>query len=119
MYAMCSFTAAFVKYTEDFCVADGEEMDDGGRRAAGSQGFVAIARDSTSPPEEEEEGEEEGEGEGEGEGHDEEMEGEGEEEDKLSQLPDGIRERLVSLHQEKYICAFSMYLCRHGIALCM
>lgn len=38
---------------------------------------------------------------------DREMEGEereGEEEDLLNELPDSIRERLVSLNQERYVC---------------
>ena len=80
------------------CVTDGEEgTNDLARKGGGeSQGFVAIKADSASPLGEEEE-------EVEGEEREEEMEGEGEE-DKLSQLPESMREILVSLLQEKYEC---------------
>ena len=85
----------------DCCVTDGEEgMDDGARKGGGeSQGFVAITADSTSPLGKEEE-------EVEGNKRKEEMEGEGEE-DKLSQLPESMREILVSLLQEKYECIYT------------
>ena len=76
---------------------DGEEGKEGG-----SQGFVTVSQV------EGEEGEM-GEG-GMGEGG----EGEGEEEDKLCQLPDAIRERLVSLYQEKYVqCTQKIILKAH------
>ena len=90
----------YILYTcMDCCVTDGEEgTDDGARKGGGgSQGFAAITADSVSPLGEEEE-------EVEGEEREEEMVGEGEE-DKLSQLPESMREILVSLLQEKYECA--------------
>ena len=79
--------------------ADGEEGKDSenGGGSGGNHGFAVSA----SPLVEEDEEEEEEEGE-------EEMEegGGGEGDDRLSQLPDDVRERLVSLCQEKYVHDF-------------
>ena len=88
---------------------EGKDSEDGGG-SGGNHGFAVSASPLVEEDEEEEE-EEEGE---------EEMEegGGGEGDDRLSQLPDDVRERLVSLCQEKYVHDFMfidthtcMYMC--------